>query len=64
MSPIIKKVAVPRLQHSPRFGQNASSQTVCSVWVRISAFSRQYSSFWLNRMRSHSGLRPGVRFSS
>ena len=58
MSPISRKVAVPRPQHSPRLGQNASSQTVCSVWPRISDFSFQYSSFWFSLTRSHSGLRP------
>ncbi len=31
VSPRIMKVAVPRSQHSPMFGQLASSQTVCSL---------------------------------
>ncbi len=30
LSPMIMKVAVPRPKHSPMFGQEASSQTVCS----------------------------------
>ena len=36
-SPRIMNVAVPRSQHSPMLGQFASSQTVCSDFVRISA---------------------------
>ena len=39
-SPRIMKVAVPRLQHSPRFGQCASSQTVWSSSPRIRPLSR------------------------
>ena len=34
-SPRIMKVAVPRFQHSPMFGQRASSQTVWSDSPRI-----------------------------
>ena len=34
-SPRIMKVAVPRSQHSPMFGQLASSQTVCRDFERI-----------------------------
>ncbi len=36
-SPRIMKVAVPRSQHSPTFGQLASSQTVCrpSAWIAL-----------------------------
>ena len=55
---------MPRPQHSPRLGQNASSQTVCSASPRISDFSFQYSSFWFSLTRSHSGLRPVVGCSS
>ena len=40
-SPRIMKVAVPRSQHSPTFGQFASSQTVCSPSAPISALSRR-----------------------
>ena len=40
-SPRIMKVAVPASQHSPMLGQPASSQTVCSDWLRISLFSRR-----------------------
>jgi len=39
VSPRIMNVAVPRLQHSPMFGQRASSQTVWSAWLRISSCS-------------------------
>src|SRR3989304_1632784 len=39
MSPIIKKVAVPAPQHSPMLGQPASSQTVCSDFLRINCCS-------------------------
>ena len=34
--PRTMKVAVPSAQHSPWFGQRASSQTVCSASARIS----------------------------
>ena len=40
-SPRIMKVAVPASQHSPMFGQPASSQTVCSDWLRISCLRRR-----------------------
>ena len=36
--PRIMKVAVRCAQHSPMFGQRASSQTVCSDLLRISVF--------------------------
>jgi hypothetical protein len=39
-SPRIMNVAVPAFQHSPMFGQRASSQTVCSDCARISDFRR------------------------
>ena len=35
VSPRIMKVAVPRSQHSPMFGQAASWQTVCRPWPSI-----------------------------
>ena len=38
-SPRIMKVAVPRSQHSPTFGQLASSQTVCRLSASIDFFS-------------------------
>ena len=41
VSPRIMKVAVPRSQHSPTFGQFASSQTVCRLSEPISAFNRR-----------------------
>ena len=45
MSPIIMKVAVPWLKHSPMLGQEASSHTVCIFWLRrISLISKN---FWL-----------------
>ena len=34
LSPMIMKVAVPLPKHSPMFGQEASSQTVCSLCSR------------------------------
>ena len=34
MSPMIMNVAVPLLKHSPMFGHDASSQTVCSLCSR------------------------------
>ena len=40
-SPRIRNVAVPASQHSPMFGQPASSQTECSRWPRISSFKRR-----------------------
>src|SRR5450759_52621 len=59
-SPISRKVAVPRPQHSPRLGQRASSQTVCRVCERIRRLTFQYSSFWFILTRSQSGRRPRV----
>jgi hypothetical protein len=40
-SPRIMNVAVPWCQHSPMFGQRASSQTVCRPCSRMSPFSRR-----------------------
>jgi hypothetical protein len=40
-SPRIMNVAVPASQHSPMFGQPASSHTVCSEPERIMCFSRR-----------------------
>jgi hypothetical protein len=40
-SPRIMKVAVPRSQHSPTFGQLASSQTVCRFCSWIIDFRRR-----------------------
>src|SRR6185436_19661897 len=34
MSPMIMNVAVPLLKHSPMFGQDASSHTVCRLCAR------------------------------
>ena len=36
---MIMKVAVPRAKHSPKFGQDASSQTVCRSRSRNSRFN-------------------------
>ena len=36
---MIMKVAVPRAKHSPKFGQEASSQTVCRSRSRNSRFN-------------------------
>ena len=37
LSPMIMKVAVPLLQHSPMLGQEASSHTVTSWWARTTS---------------------------
>jgi hypothetical protein len=41
VSPRIMNVAVPWCQHSPMFGQFASSHTVCSPSERIKPLSRR-----------------------
>ena len=43
ISPMIMKVAVPPEKHSPRFGQDASSQTLCSLCLRSSCLMRSTS---------------------
>src|SRR6202008_5203005 len=44
-SPAIMNVAVPRLQHSQRFGHCALSQTVCNRKSEISAFVEKKTGF-------------------
>ena len=62
--PSTMKVAVPSAQHSPRFGQRASSQTVCRASARISRLTDAYASPTPMRTFSHSGRRPpGPAFS-
>ncbi|MNG06672.1 hypothetical protein D3C84_899280 [compost metagenome] len=57
MSPMIMKVAVPPEKHSPRFGQEASSQTLCSLCLRSKALIRSTSGDAGMRTRIQSGLR-------
>src|SRR5471030_1840225 len=57
MSPMIMKVAVPPEKHSPRFGQDASSQTLCSLCLRSKALMRSTSGETGIRTRIQSGLR-------
>src|SRR5687768_5238833 len=57
MSPRIMKVAVPLPKHSPMFGQEASSQTVCrrcSRRMRLISWKREPGSG--ARTRIHAGL--------
>ena len=62
--PRTMKVAVPSAQHSPWFGQRASSQTVCRASARISRLTDAYVSPTPMRTFSHSGRRPpGPAFS-
>ena len=62
VSPISRKVAVPRPQHSPMLGHMASSQTVCRLLPRNSPFNSRYLGESAARTRSHSGRRPGVNW--
>ena len=57
MSPIIMKVAVPLVKHSPRLGQAASSQTVLSFCSRKIAFKRLTSGVVGAFARIQEGLR-------
>ncbi|MDT4873956.1 hypothetical protein D3C80_1580130 [compost metagenome] len=57
MSPMIMKVAVPPEKHSPRFGQEASSQTLCSLCLRSSCLIRATSGDAGISTRIQSGLR-------
>ena len=57
ISPMIIKVAVPPEKHSPRFGQAASSHTLCSLCLRSSALTRATSGEVAMGTRIHSGLR-------
>ena len=56
MSPMIMKVAVPPEKHSPRFGQDASSHTLCSLCLRSSALMRSTSGETGMRTRIQSGF--------
>lgn len=57
VSPRIMKVAVPRSQHSPMFGQAASWQTVLRPSAAIWFFSSRYFSPPGALTLNHSGLR-------
>src|SRR3712207_825573 len=57
VSPRIMNVAVPDCQHSPMFGQAASSQTVFSEAPSIFAFSSRYLGEPGARTLNHGGLR-------
>ena len=59
MSPMIMKVAVPLPKHSPRFGQLASSQTVCSLLARSASLMRATSGVPWVLARIQFGLRSG-----
>jgi hypothetical protein len=54
-SPRTMNVAVPRFQHSPTFGQRASSQTVCRSSSRMRPRNRSYPEPRGARARIHSG---------
>ncbi|MNR29561.1 hypothetical protein D3C85_1469550 [compost metagenome] len=54
---MIMKVAVPPEKHSPRFGQEASSQTLCSLCLRSSCLIRATSGDAGISTRIQSGLR-------
>src|SRR5438128_7281987 len=61
MSPRIMKVAVPLPKHSAMFGQDASSQTVCSFWRRRMSLISWKREFGLAaRTRIHAGLGSGA----
>ena len=57
VSPRIMNVAVPDCQHSPMFGQAASSQTVCSDAPSILALSSRYLGDPGALTLNHGGLR-------
>ena len=59
VSPRIMNVAVPLFQHSPMFGQLASSQTVFRPASFIKRFSSRYRGLPGGRTRSHGGFRVG-----
>ncbi|MNC02084.1 hypothetical protein D3C77_186950 [compost metagenome] len=70
MAPMIMKVAVPWLKHSARLGQEASSQTECSLFLRRVLL--MCSIFWLDGgsliriqsgLRSTSSLGSGMNFT-
>src|SRR6185295_11224139 len=59
MSPMIMNVAVPLPKHSPMFGQEASSQTVCSRCSRRMRLISKKRGDDGARTRIHGGLRRG-----
>src|SRR3989338_6835973 len=59
LSPMIMKVAVPLLKHSFKFGQEASSHTVCNLFSRNIFFKSSTFEEEETRMRIQSGLRRG-----
>src|SRR5688500_3971504 len=56
VSPITMNVAVPPSQHSPMFGQRASSQTVASLSCRARCWIAWYRGEPGMRTLSHGGL--------
>ncbi|KPW13673.1 Uncharacterized protein ALO42_05448 [Pseudomonas syringae pv. atrofaciens] len=56
MSPMIMNVAVPPEKHSPRLGQDASSQTLCSLCLRSNCLIRSTSGETGMRTRIQSGF--------
>ena len=52
------KVAVPRAQHSPRFGQAAEAQTVWSRCSRTARCTASKAGVMRTRTRSHGGFSP------
>ena len=56
MSPMIMNVAVPLLKHSPMFGHDASSHTVCRRWSRRIFLISLKRGLDDARTRIHSGL--------
>ncbi len=59
MSPMIMKVAVPLPKHSDRFGQLASSQTVCRLLARNAALTLATSADSPSRARIQLGFLSG-----
>jgi hypothetical protein len=57
VSPMIIMVACALVQHSPMFGQAASSQTVCSLFARTTSRVAAYSLETGALTRIQSGLR-------
>ena len=64
VSPIIMKVAVPLFQHSPMFGQRASSQTVASFCPCDCSLIQLKRAPPGKRTLSHGGLAGRVGVSS
>ena len=64
MSPMIMNVAVPLPKHSDRFGQLASSQTVCRPLARSAALTLATSADSPSLARIQFGLRSGLTVGS